>query len=47
MESSNPVYELLIRCESMGMHLKGYDLMLEPDIVGACQDFLRSKHGFI
>ena len=46
MEYHSPVYELLHKCELMGMHKPiGWDLMTEPDILKACQAFLGGSHG--
>lgn len=42
MEFSSPVYELLYKCEQMGMHNPDkWGLMREPDILEMCQKFLK------
>jgi hypothetical protein len=42
MEFCSPVYELLYKCEQMGMKPpKNWDLMYEVDILQACQKFLQ------
>jgi hypothetical protein len=47
MEFYSPVYELLNKCEDLGMHpIKGYDLIPEGDLLILIQDWLsRRSHG--
>jgi uncharacterized protein YbdZ (MbtH family) len=46
MEYFSPVYELLYRCEQMGMRLpRGWDLMPADAVLEACRDFFEVKNG--
>ena len=46
MEYHSPVYELLYRCEQMGMRLpRGWDLMPENAVLDVCCAFIRENHG--
>jgi|GEM_PF-6069238 hypothetical protein len=46
MEFFSPVYELLYRCELMGMDLPhGWDLMPETALLAACSVFLGVTYG--
>jgi len=46
MEFSSPVYELLDRCEALGMKQPhSWDLMSEPLLLDACNGFLKVKNG--
>jgi hypothetical protein len=46
MEFHSPVYELLYRCEQMGMRLpRGWDLMPADAVLDACRAFLGVSHG--
>ena len=46
MEFFSSVYELLHRCELMGMHPpRGWDIMPENLLLEACRAFLGVKHG--
>jgi len=40
MEFLAPIYKRLYDCEQKGMHLpRGWDLMLESDLITACDEF--------
>jgi hypothetical protein len=46
MEYFSPVYELVYRCEQMGMRFPhGWDLMPEVAILESCRAFLEVKNG--
>ena len=47
MEFFSSVYELLHRCEEMGMRPpRGWDLMPENTVLDACRAFLGVNRGF-